>query len=449
MAPPLEEHTQARSERQRRAWWTTLTSIGSRGVTLVLSLVSVPLTLGYLDKERFGVWITIGSLLGWLGVADLGVGYGLTNALVAAEARKDRHAQTQAVTACFVVVTSGALAGAALLASAFRFVPWARVLAAGDRVPGGELTTSVAICAAVFFIGFPLGLIDKIYAGLQEGFVGNYWSTAGNVLSFAALVLVARFGSGLPILVLALSAAPVVVKLANAVQLLVTRPWLRPRLDAWRGEVARRLMRSGVAFLILQLAQLGMWQNDNIIVAQMFGAAAVTSYSIAFRLCTFYIGLVSMWLAPLWPAYGDAAARGDDDWIRRTVARNTSLVVGVTALAGAGMVLFGRFAIRLWVGEAVLPERGLLIAIAVYMVVLVWCMSIAVALNGLGRLRGQMFYGGGAVPINVACSILLARRVGMAGVCWGTTIAALFPAIATTVELRRVLRARAGERAHA
>ena len=48
------------------------------------------------------------------------------------------------------------------------------------------MSVTVAACGAVFLVGFPLGLVDKIYAGYQEGYVSNYWSMATNVLTVAA-----------------------------------------------------------------------------------------------------------------------------------------------------------------------------------------------------------------------------------------------------------------------
>ena len=43
------------NERYRRIALTTLSSFGARGVGSVIGLFSVPLLLGYLGKERFGL----------------------------------------------------------------------------------------------------------------------------------------------------------------------------------------------------------------------------------------------------------------------------------------------------------------------------------------------------------------------------------------------------------
>ncbi|APR85736.1 O-antigen flippase Wzx [Minicystis rosea] len=449
-APTAAPSEGAGEERSRRAFLSAITAFGGRGVSLMISLVSLPLTIGFLDKERFGVWITIGSFLAWLGLADLGLGNGLTNALAEARAKGDHEAARSAVTTSFAVVGAVTLAMAVVFTIAFPFVPWARVLAASSRVSKGELDLTVALCAGIFFVSFPLNLVDKIYAGCQEGFVANHWSTVSNVITAIALVAAVRIGrGGLPILVVVLSGLPLLVRLAGVGYLFGSRhPELRPRRRAYRRDLVGSLLGTGTQFLVVQLAALGMWQNDNIIVAQTFGVEAVGPYSVAFRLASTYVGLVGMYLGPLWPAYADAAARGEYTWIRDQVRRKTKLVVSVTVVAAVGMIAIGGWFIGVWTrSKTMTPERSLLIPMAVYMVLIVACTSFASALNGLGQIRGQMIYGLAAAILNVGLSIVLARVVGIAGVCWATCVAALIPTVFASLELDRTLRERIAGRA--
>jgi Na+-driven multidrug efflux pump len=71
-----------------------------------------------------------------------------------------------------------------------------------------------------------------------------------------------------------------------------------------------------------------------------------------------------------------------------------------------------------------------------------WCLPYSMALNGLGRPRGQMLMGASAAVVNIALSILLGRAFGPAGVCWATCIAAIIPSIGVPLELHLVMRAR-------
>jgi hypothetical protein len=60
-----------------------VSAVLARGVSLVTSLAVVPLAVGYLGGERYGVWATIAALRNWLLLVDLGLGNELTTALAA------------------------------------------------------------------------------------------------------------------------------------------------------------------------------------------------------------------------------------------------------------------------------------------------------------------------------------------------------------------------------
>jgi len=428
--------------RSRRALWNTLTAFGGRGLSMMLSLISVPLTLKYLDPERFGLWVTMSATLGWLGIADLGLGNGLTNAITKAAAVGNVADEHEAISTSFVMVGKVSLGMALLFCAIFPIVPWGRVFAVSTAIPPGELRMAVAMMAGIFFLSFPLNLVDKIYAGHQEGHLTNYWSIANSVVSVIALVVVCAFAKGLPWLIGALSGGALVLRLANTVYLFyVRRPEIRPTRRAHNPARGRALLRTGAAFLVVQLAAIAMWQNDNIIVAQLYGEAAVGPYVMGLRLGTLYLGFVGMWQGPLWPAYADASSRRDYPWIRRSLKRSLTLGMAATVVASAGVVLVGQDFIRVWTRSVqMVPSRSLLMATGAYMLVMVWCQIHAMALNGLGRIRGQMYYGLSAAVLNVGLSIVLGQRLGPSGVCWATFLAALVPSVLVSFELRGALR---------
>ena len=73
-----------------------------------------------------------------------------------------------------------------------------------------------------------------------------------------------------------------------------------------------------------------------------------------------------MVLAPLWPAYGEAIARGDVEWVRRTLRRSVTIAVSLSALVSAALVMLGPWLIHAWVGTAVLPSLLLLVGLAAW-----------------------------------------------------------------------------------
>ena len=68
-------------ERLRRILLTSISTIGTRVITAIVGIISVPMTLHYLGAERYGLWMAISSFIAMLTFADLGVGNGLFNAV--------------------------------------------------------------------------------------------------------------------------------------------------------------------------------------------------------------------------------------------------------------------------------------------------------------------------------------------------------------------------------
>jgi len=167
----------------------------------------------------------------------------------------------------------------------------------------------------------------------------------------------------------------------------------------------------------------------------------VTPYNVAWRLFS-YTTLLQLVVFPyLWPAYAEAFARRDGDWIRRTFRANVRLAVVAALLLGLPLIAYGRPLIRVWAGEAAVPPWSLLFWMAAWSVLYAAMNAVACLLNGSGHVRVQTVYGTLTAVVNVALSIVLARRFGLPGVMAGTVVAYLVCNVAPMcLEARRVVR---------
>lgn len=68
-------------------------SIGIKTVGVFVSLFIVPITLGYLSEEEYGIWLTLSSMLAWIVFFDIGLTNGLRNKLTEALAVKVMNVQ--------------------------------------------------------------------------------------------------------------------------------------------------------------------------------------------------------------------------------------------------------------------------------------------------------------------------------------------------------------------
>ena len=56
------------------------------GACIIILMILVPLTINYVNPTRYGIWLTLSSVIGWCGFFDIGFGNGLKNRFAEARA---------------------------------------------------------------------------------------------------------------------------------------------------------------------------------------------------------------------------------------------------------------------------------------------------------------------------------------------------------------------------
>lgn len=71
-------------DRTSKAGKEVVYSFAFQAASILVSLLYIPLLLGYLTQEKYGIWLTLTSILGWFSFFDVGLGNGLRNKLAEA-----------------------------------------------------------------------------------------------------------------------------------------------------------------------------------------------------------------------------------------------------------------------------------------------------------------------------------------------------------------------------
>src|SRR4026208_1122550 len=160
------------AERYRRAALTAIASGAARVISLATLLITVPITLGYLGTERYGVVVTITALTAMLVFADFGLGNGLMNLVASARGRDHHEAIQRSVSSAFFMLLAIAVVLSVPAYLLYRFVPWTTFMNVGPE-HAGEVSTAVAIFLASVLINLPLGIVHRVQLALQGGFVNS------------------------------------------------------------------------------------------------------------------------------------------------------------------------------------------------------------------------------------------------------------------------------------
>jgi O-antigen/teichoic acid export membrane protein len=414
----------------------------ARLLTSAVTFLSLPLAIRYLGAERYGVWATVTTTVVSINLLDLGIANTLTNHISRAYAVDDHTAAARSFTnALALTICIAGSVGAAFAVLCPR-VNWVGLFNVKADVPAVELRQTVAAAVALMLVGLPCNLVGKVLAGYQELHLNSYAMCAGTAASLIGLATGIILRVSMPaLLLMSVGCLP----LANFVTLLLVvawqKPWLRPRLSLVEGSVMKNLLDSGSSFFLIQIAAAVVFSSDNLIVSHYLGASEVTPYSVTWRLVGLAAILQSLVFPALWPAYAEAHAKGDYNWIRRTFALTMKATMALNLSCVIGLMLLGRAVIRIWAGPAAVPSSSLLLAMGIWAVINGFMSVESCLLAALNRTRQQAVLSIIAAAVNLALSLVLVRHIGSLGVIGGTILSYLIILVVPqSLTVRNVLR---------
>ncbi len=361
-----------------------------KAVGLLTSLLVVPATLDYLDKEQYGIWMTISSILIWFSFFDVGLGNGMRNYLAqsisAGDFRKGRIylSTTLAMLTCIAVLL---ILVSTVCTFSFDLNKVFNTTAVGNL----QLTVALLIATVFTLIQFVVKNVGLVYVAMQRYAINDLLIVSGNVVALIIVYIITKTTeTNLLYVVLTFTATPVVIFMLAAIPLFKKHPQLRPSLSSIDQAFARQILGKGLGFFFIQITSvLVIFGGANIFIAQALGQEAVTTYNIAYKFFNLLIIAYTIVIAPMWSAYTDASVKGDFVWIESTLKR-TLAVWGLTLVAGFAMLALSGLFYRLWVGESVLVPFTVSCCVFVYASLFNLNSGVTALINGVNKIQVQI-----------------------------------------------------------
>lgn len=405
------------SERGRAAARTIIGSLLARPLNLILSMATTGVLVRWIGVEQFGTWAVWQNMAGVLGVFALGVPLSLLNRLSSARAAGDERRQSQIVSTAFCMMIAAGVVVVMLAGIWFVFDPTFGGLTGAGR---GSNDSAGTLCAAVFIayaaILLSAGIFERITTSRQDGWISAGCQVAGNALGLVLVAAACVAGGTLPWIAAGWAAGSLGGLAINA---MIARSrygtWTSPSIGAFSTGEMRGLLGDGWQFMVLGFIGLVGLQSDPLLIGvwdawhgSTHGARASAEMAIPLRFFNTVSAAIFVFLAPLWPAYADARARGDLAWSRRTLLMSlaataiTSVTLIVPATAWSDRLL------SWWVGDDVHVPPALLHAFGWWSIATIVAYPVVMYLNGFGQLRVQVALG----LVFLAC-VMPAKFIGL------------------------------------
>jgi O-antigen/teichoic acid export membrane protein len=413
-----------------------------RLMSLLLGFFMVPLTLSYLDTSKYGIWLTLSSIIGWFGLMDIGLGNSLRNKLGEAWAiGNNKLART------FVSTTYALLIGIVLIANIIfwiinPFLDWAQILNIENDMLA-EINPLVIIVFSFFTFRMVFNLISPILAADQRPALSNLILFIASLLSFGIIyILTLTTKNSLIYLGSSLSILSALVPLIASIWFFKNEYHLiSPSVKFIDFSKIKALAGQGVQFFILQIASLILSMTDMIIIVQLYGPEEVVPYNIAFRLFNYVIVLFAILTTPFWAAYNEAYNQRDFGWITR-VTNKLIMVCGLVTLGVLLLIGISGYIYQLWIGDKVIVPNSLSMFMGIFVIIQLINSIFATFIFATGKLRVLTIMAVFVGLINIPLCIIFAETLGFgtSGIIMSTAVCALFNLIAGAIQYYKIIK---------
>ncbi len=410
-------------------------------ISILVQLMLVPLTLGYLSADLYGIWLTVSSIMLWLNFFDVGFTLGLKNRLAEAIAVGDYRRGKSLVSTTYIMLILIFVPVGLIGELVIPHIDWSGFLNVSSEY-NLQLVEVMRILLISFCLQMIFNAVSAILAAFQKVAFSSVFPVLGNILSLIVIfILKYTVPPSLPALAISISYLPVAVYLVCSVILFngVLKK-VSPSLRSIDFSYVKDLFQLGVKFFIIQIQIVVLYQSTNILISNLSSPLDVTSYNIAYR----YIGVASMLftliLNPLWPAFTDAYAKRDFPWMKQVYRRMKKLY----SLLFVAIVLMGVLSpivYKLWIGDRAAIPIAMTCSVCLYVAISMWSGLHVYLINGIGAVTLQTYVTLIGLIFHIPLSIFLGRYIGLGalGVVSSMCIINAIYAIVFTVQLRKIL----------
>jgi O-antigen/teichoic acid export membrane protein len=414
-----------------------------KGISIVISLLMVPIVIHYVNSTQYGIWLTLSSIIGWFGFFDIGFGNGLRNKFAESIAKGEHEKARIYVSTTYAILTIIIIVILTIFLCINPFLNWAKILNTPSEM-AGELSILALIVFVFFCLQFVFQLITTVITANQQPAKASLLYFFGSLFSLTIIFILTKTTTGsLLYLGIVYGLAPVIVLIASSIWFYTHHYKLyAPSIKYVKFSFAYDLMSLGLKFFLIQIAAVIFYQTSNIIIAQLFGPAQVTPYNIAFK----YFSVIPMFfgilLTPFWSAFTEAWSMNDHIWIKNIMKRliQSWSILAVIAFV---MFLFSSFIYRIWVGKEIVVPMSLSAVIAVYVVLNAWNGIFSHFLNGVGKIKLQLYLALFGSLLNIPLAIFLGKSLGIYGIILSTTLISLMASVVTPLQYNKIINNKA------
>lgn len=420
-----------------------LGSLVVKGISILVTLLLIPLTLDYVSSELYGVWLTISSIMIWLNFFDIGFTLGLKNKLAESIALQDWAKGKSLVSTTYFMMIVIFLPLCILLEICVPLVNWASLLNI-DSHYNLEIEKAMHILVLCFCTQMVVNILTTVISAYQQVALSSSFTVIGNLLSLIAIFFLTQYcPPSLLSLAFALSIMPIIVMIVASFILYYGKfREVSPSIKHINTKYIKELFRLGIKFFIIQIQMVIMYQSTNILISNLSGPNDVTAYNIAYRYISVALMLFNIILAPLWPAFTDAFTKKDYQWMNNIYKKMVKVYI-ISAICIVTMIAVSPIIYDLWIADKANIPFTMTLVVGIFILIQSWDSLQVMLVNGIGAVKLQTYITIIGIVLHIPLSIGIGQFIGGYGVILSMIFITTIYAIVFTTQIRRLLNQRA------
>ncbi|HOT90403.1 MAG TPA: polysaccharide biosynthesis C-terminal domain-containing protein [Anaerolineae bacterium] len=330
-------------------------------VPLIVWIGLTPLILRSLGPTRFGAWAVTQSVVGYMGILDLGIGPTVIKLVADATSHQDwQRARCVGGSALLAYGVLGGIAGIVVFGGLPLFMR-----AVYDLPPDVELQLNqIALVFGVqIIISLPGSVFPSIARGLQRYEIYATQRVVQVFLNAFFIIFSLRKQWGV---LGVIGSGTLATSLTYLGMMLWTWGLARNVFPTWKGvtwDSLKSLTTYSFLVFILQVSGVVIFSTSKIILGAVTSLDAVTVYDVASRIFDYLRTMTTALTDALMPAAASLQAMGEEQKVRKLFADGVSSMVTFFLLVAVPLFALAPLVTLAWVGEEIGVQSGLVLRI--------------------------------------------------------------------------------------
>ena len=431
------------NERSVKVKKNFIASLGIKGVSIAVTFFLVPITLGYVSEELYGIWLILSSLLMMIQYFDVGFTLGLKNKLTEAIAIGDIKKGKALVSTTYMIMLLIFIPLGIILEIITPYVSWYKFFNI-QEIYNVQVVNALRIMFACICMQMIVNTLVSVLSAHQRTAMASLFPVIGNVISLIVIALLSKFTEpSLAKLAFAISTMPVIVLSIASIYLYNTVfKDISPSIGAMQFGLVKELFGLGAKFFLIQIQMIVMYQATNILISNVSNPVEVANYNVAYRYINMSFMIFNILLTPLWPAFTDAYVKKDFSWMKSIYNKLIKVLMGTIGMIIL-MVILSPIVYKLWVGNKMSIPFIMTMAVACYVIIHSWDALQVMLINGIGTVKLQTYITLIGLIFNIPLALLLGKYIGAIGVVMSMTIINIIYASVFTIQVKKLINKKA------